>query len=574
MIMIEKQIDELVKVLNMNRDVCFEKIDGQKNLYQTNISISDNSEVCLQILFSEQFPLVFPTFRIVNPQRFFAHVDSKGIICLLDDTAILKKIDLPELIAIDCFDKAVEILNVLPGSDEYKNEVAREFNAYWAQLSSECIYSNIECHSSNAYMDLQVVKANGYRLVSNDLNSSECLLQNNFHCKMDNCEKVPCIAIRLRSFEVPPLKQEYKWKELRQFILKSITSAQKREFKRFLNKKIKVINRYLILVVPSKEGDIHMAFHLYGSNNNYGKVEKMVSCEVKPVSVARIDYNHMVERGGAINRLTNKNVLLLGCGSIGGYLANNLCQSGITQVDILDDDIFTFENIHRHLLGFSEAKRHKNKADMMKEWLENQYPYAEIDSLNFKDRRAEKFIMDINRLRGYDLIISALGEPTLNLEIDRILYNESIETPFVCCFNEPFGIGGHAVCTNVNRNSCLRCLYTDLISSELVPFRASLVEAGQSFKRNISGCAGAFVPYSTLDTQQTALIATKLALDVLCEKVSENKILSWLGSSEELEKNGFNTAAFFKNSSKDGNGIVEKKQFGNPHCPTCGEERF
>jgi len=570
MSMIENKIDKLIRTINDNRNVCFEKITGQQESYQADISMSDNTEICLQIVFPEQFPLIFPTFKIVNPQRFYAHVDSEGVICLLDDTAILKKTELPELIAIDCFDKAMEILNILPGSEEYKREIAREFNAYWAQLSSECIYTNIECYSNNAYMELQAIEAGKYRIVSNDLNSSECLLQNNFHCKADKYESVSCIAIRLRSFEVPPLKKVYKWKELRQFILGTITSSQKGKFKSFLNRKMKVINRYLILIIPFSEGDIQMAFHLYCKNGNYSKVEKMVSCEVKPVSIVRIDYKFMVERGGSSNKLSNKKILVLGCGSIGGYIINNLCQSGINQVDILDDDIFTFENIHRHLLGFDEARLHKNKADIMKEWLESQYPYVDIDSLNFKDRSAEKFLMDANRLRGYDLIVSALGEPTINLEIDRILHAKSISIPFVSCFNEPYGIGGHAICSNITQNSCLRCLYTDLISNELVPFRASLVKGGQNFKRNISGCTGAFVPYNALDTQQTALISTKLVLDILCEKISENKIISWLGSSEELVKNGFETAPYFKTNSENEKYIVEKEQFGNRNCLVCG----
>lgn len=573
MSMIENQIDKLIRAINDSRNVCFEKITGQQESYQADISMPDNTKVCLQIVFPEQFPLVFPVLKIVNPQRFYAHVDSAGVICLLDDTAILKKTEMPELIAIDCFDKAIEILSILPGSEEYKKEVAREFNAYWAQLSSEYIYTNIECYSNNAYMELKVIKSGSYRIVSNDLNSSECLLQNNLRCKADKYESVSCIAIRLRSFEVPPLKKVYKWKELRQLILGTITSSQKGKFKNFLNKKLKVINRYLILIIPFPEGDIQMAFHLYCKNGNYSKVEKMVSCEVKPVSVVRIDYKFMVERGGASNKLFNKKILVLGCGSIGGYLINNLCQSGINHLDILDDDIFTFENIHRHLLGFDEARLHKNKADIMKEWLERQYPYIDIDSLNFKDRSVEKFLMDSDRLRGYDLIISALGEPTINLEIDRILHAKSMSIPFVSCFNEPYGIGGHVVCSNITQNSCLRCLYTDVISNELVPFKASFVKHGQNFKRNISGCAGAFVPYSTLDTQQTALISTKLILNILSEKVSENKIISWLGSSEELEKIGGETAAYFKINSGDGKYIVEKEQFGNRHCPVCREER-
>lgn len=204
-----------------------------------------------------------------------------------------------------------------------------------------------------------------------------------------------------------------------------------------------------------------------------------------------------------------------------GYIANNLCQLGIGAIDLLDDDLFSKENVHRHFLGVDSLMcKSNNKAVLLKERLEQMYPYADIDSLDYEDRSVEKFILKKDRLKNYDIIISALGEPTLNLEINRVLYEEKIFTPFVCGFNEPYGIGGHAVAVNIDQNSCLRCLYTDLISDDLVPFRASLVEEGQYFKKNISGCSSAFVPYSCLDSQQTAIIVARLAIAILKGEVA------------------------------------------------------
>lgn len=172
------------------------------------------------------------------------------------------------------------------------------------------------------------------------------------------------------------------------------------------------------------------------------------------------------------------------------------------------------------------------------------------------------------RLENYDLIISALGEPTLNLEINRILYKEKIATPFICCFNEPYGIGGHALAVNITHDTCLRCLYTDQISEDLVPFRASFVGKNQYFKKNISGCSGAFVPYSCLDSQQTAIMTARLAVKILLGEVRQNKICSWKGNDMDLINAGFKTSDFYQ--SRKANGMLEEMAVPfAEHCPVC-----
>lgn len=233
------------------------------------------------------------------------------------------------------------------------------------------------------------------------------------------------------------------------------------------------------------------------------------------------------------------------------------------------------ENVYRHLLGFDVAIKRKYKADLVKEFLEKQYPSVEIDSLNFIDRSVESFIQDVQRLKNYDLIISALGEPTVNLEINRILYGNYINVPFVVCFNEPYGIGGHVIAINNSSGGCLRCMYTDLISNDLVPFRASLVAPGQSFKKSLSGCAGSFVEYSALDSQQTALLTVRLSLEVLTGQCKESTLISWIGSADNLINNGFEVSEYYEHiSGQSYCNIIKKNIPINERCPICSEKQI
>ena len=187
---------------------------------------------------------------------------------------------------------------------------------------------------------------------------------------------------------------------------------------------------------------------------------------VLQVNVIRRDYDFLLSRCGASPSLKDKRVLLLGCGSVGSFLANNLCQMGITQLDILDKDTFSADNVYRHFMGFEAVKQKATlyKSDLLRNILSEKYAYLDIDSLNYIDRTVESAILENpNRLFQYDLIISALGEPTLNLAINDLLMTHQISVPFIVCFNEPYGIGGHVITTNISNESCLRCFYTDPI---------------------------------------------------------------------------------------------------------------
>lgn len=565
----KEQIELLINNLNLKRQVSFKIQSEQPVSFSGNVKLPEET-VCLKIEFTEYFPLEFPTISIENAQRFYPHVSVSGRICLFDDSSLLIRSDMPEQMVIDAFDRAKEILNVNPLSIEYRNEVAKEFNAYWSGVSKLILYTNLSPCKSREYLNLSAIRAENKILVSNSVADSEFMLKNHFKLSLEEESSIPCIQIRLREFNIPPIQKKYNWKWLRRFVLKNITSSQKKDFTFFLTTRKKVFHQFLILSIPTDNQDICVAFLIYAKSNKYKKIEKMVNCTVIPVTTIPIDYNFLVKRSSARTELSNRSVLLLGGGSVGGYIASNLCQAGICNVDILDRDKFTVENVYRHLLGFGDALKGRYKADLLKEYLEEQYPFVDIDSLDLSNRRAESFIQDSERIQTYDLIISALGEPTINLEINRILYSNNINIPFVICFNEPYGIGGHVIAVNLQSGGCLRCLYTDLISNNLVPFRASLVAEGQNFKKSISGCAGSFVEYTALDSQQTALLTVRLVIDILSGRCNESTLLSWTGTSDNLIDNGFKVSDYYKHiSSQNYCNTVKKYIPTNERCPIC-----
>lgn len=568
--------EKLVSILNEQRGVHFFPKESSWHEYVAtffgSVKIMDGSSINIIIAFDKHFPLRLPVFYVNNDNVFRVHVESDGKICLYDKSSMLIKKEMPDQLLLDCYDQAIKILNILPGTDEYNHEIFREFDAYWMKIgSSRWVYSCFDT-SEVTYNEYNMFFSSNIRVVAKTENDALVMAYNNLNAKRKESDFYKkCLVIRLRKkTSLISIRENYKWKALRNYILSNISASYKKRFEKFLQKKIKKIVQYIFLVYETPMGDIVFGFRVDISGKKYMQISNVVNAKIEPVYVKRIDYNYLLARVNSKTSLRDKKILLLGAGSIGGFLANNLCQMGVTQLDILDMDSFHEENVCRHFLGFDSAVNRTvtNKADLLKEQLEKMYPYVDIDSLNYKERSVEEFIVQYKRFENYDVIISALGEPTLNLEINRILYQERILTPFVCCFNEPYGIGGHVIVANLDKNSCLQCLYTKINASEITSFRASLVEEGQAFKKNVSGCSGAFVPYSSLDSQQTAILAARLVVKVLRGEIIENTIETWIGPCNELMSNHFRVSEYYNILCK--NKEYVRTKFGNAHCAICG----
>ena len=125
-----------------------------------------------------------------------------------------------------------------------------------------------------------------------------------------------------------------------------------------------------------------------------------------PITVSRIDKMYLMTRSNeAINILTDKKILLIGCGSVGSYIANELVKSGIEKMMLIDDDHLYEINVFRHLLGLEYVGQYKCVA--LQNFLEKNIPDLKILSLvaDIEDAVQEGSI----EFEDYDLIISATG---------------------------------------------------------------------------------------------------------------------------------------------------------------------
>lgn len=83
-------------------------------------------------------------------------------------------------------------------------------------------------------------------------------------------------------------------------------------------------------------------------------------------------------------------------------------------------------------------------------------------------------------------------------------------------------------------------------------------------------CSSAFVEYSVLDSQQTAIMTSRLIIDVLKGKCELTRLVSWIGSAEKLKSEGFQTSDYFYDLEQQGKTSIVRDIPRSKRCLTCG----
>lgn len=158
---------------------------------------------------------------------------------------------------------------------------------------------------------------------------------------------------------------------------------------------------------------------------------------------------------GNMNNLSGKKILLVGCGTIGSFVAHQLAMAGAGSEDgrltLADPDVLSTANLGRHLLGTPYLN--SNKAEGCKEFLKFQLPMLDVVS-HARDAR-ELLTASV----PFDIIIDTTGEEALSLAINQLAVNGRPNWPPVI-FGYLIGNGSAAQALIVEgpEHACLKCL--------------------------------------------------------------------------------------------------------------------
>ncbi|MDY6228059.1 MAG: ThiF family adenylyltransferase [Clostridium sp.] len=286
--------------------------------------------------------------------------------------------------------------------------------------------------------------------------------------------------------------------------------------------------------------------------------EKLVPCYV-----SRCDYEYLVNRGGANYKLKDKKILIIGCGSIGGYLTNEMVKAGFNDITVIDNDLLHEENIYRHLLGLEYIEKYKSKA--LEDYIKKNIPNVNIKSI--QDTIEDSLIDGNISLSDYDLILSAIGNHNGNRWLNGFIYKNKINVPVIYLWNEVLGIGNHGMYICRRNKGCYECLFRYDDNGEIYD-ASSYCEKGQKFVKTVVGCGTAYLPYSSTNSLKTSILGVEMAIKYFLDMFNENYIISIKGDNFYFKMLGYRTSMRYNNQEQ----IKEKlegEKFRVKDCRCC-----
>lgn len=496
----------------------------------------------------KHFPAALPKFSLENRADFgsLAHIGgSAGIICGDVEENLSLNFDCPELVFKEALDRILsQLKRTLLDHEWNRQEIMREYAAEWTWGSENTNGAQLVCMTEipTGLMELTIKASdpkihlglNAYYIActqtESELNTSN-VFSRSFNHKHRSVEGKGCI-IPLSPLPMPPTPGE----DLSDWwgsALDGLPHSQKQELKQFAKRHRSTVF-WVVITGNTPSGTTWCAFRgIYRKKAPAPLTsEYLVGWEfqVHPISV--INKETILPRSGGDLDLQDKTVGIVGCGSVGSIIAEQLSQSGVRQLELFDPDIYTPENIHRHALPAQWVFTPKSIA--LAEQLQADYPYCHA---SYHSQTELLDLLETDIIDKLDLVIVATGNPTIERLFDRQLRGSGKTIPALYSWVESHGVGGHAVLSLPLKQGCLACAYiSNIDDTPGLNSNLDFLAPNQLFTRNHAGCGSLFLPYSGVDASQTAIMTVRLAIEALRGEIETSIARSWKGNSKTAEQ--------------------------------------
>lgn len=205
--------------------------------------------------------------------------------------------------------------------------------------------------------------------------------------------------------------------------------------------------------------------------------------------------------------LIGKSIALVGCGTVGGYLARMLVQCGAgngAKFTLFDKDYLAEGNIGRHLLGFEHIGKAKSQA--LKTELERFHPDVQISAVT--GNALERW----HELSMHDIVIDATGEWNIQTALNEFFLFDK-NTSVQALLHSWIYKNGASVQSFMNLRdeyACFRCLKIAFDSE----WRYPASKGREEITVQPASCSdGAYVAYAVDVPNVAASLAMRAVLD-------------------------------------------------------------
>lgn len=520
-----------------------------------------------------------PSFSLRDPPPLgtLAHVvpdtnTALGSICVEDRDSVSINYDVPSAVYAESVSRHVRLLKRLIEDPEWNRaELLREFHSHWAFLCDlvETVTPVIYFFGSGSQGTLQVKlprEKAGTGLTGNYLALPQEQATDKAFETLRNAVSWhhrttvgKAITLHLNETEPAPGSPDgvIGWYLQALDHLDSASSEALRRFRKHPGKEI-----WLLFSVDIANGRAWVALQFQSKRKAKLPVKEndIAGWTVTPRVVKSLTKETLVPRGGAYLDFQDRSVLLVGCGSIGSEISHRLAASGIGALTISDADLFGEENLYRHSLDIRDIGYPKCSAVALD--IRLKCPWTTVEPWT---KRLEE-LYDGQLLKQFDLIVIAIGSPTVERAFHDFIQQSPINLPIVNVWVEAYGIGGHATLDIPDAPGCLKCAYVDPESlGRGLASNLNFLQQNQDVTRAHAGCGDLFLPYSSVAASYTATMAADIVIKNLLGQLTHSSKISWKGSAEEAERNGLTLTHRYHHFSQS----MQILPLLNEHCDVC-----
>lgn len=455
--------------------------------------------------------LFFPASS--ESRELLPHVSDSGDICTVVRTNVVNPQRAQELLEI-CLRSAETTLDREWTDDEMTPQINDELAAYWALSATDTLlYAGAELRGD----PLEVATWPINRKYSIATPATAPKLVAPFQLAM---------VVELGENEtVPFLRDQGPYLSASNAFRATLGSFAQSIYKR--TERVRGFDLFLFLVVKHAGGETVLAGRLRQSIKAKGKsaaglcdavVGALSTKGLQPWNAEDISTPRLLRRtmGPYFDpEVLERRVAIVGCGSLGGTVADGLARSGVRRFLFCDAEILKPENLLRHLLPADYLGI--GKACGLRKFLLKRLPDAQIDVVG-RDIRTNVALTELAAFAP-DLVLFATGDTNTDLTM-------SLAWPLVHPSALAFAWAdadlkaGHMIYQPVGAKSRL----LELHDEKTMNYVHSLADSSIPMPRE-AGCQGSYSPYSGLAMSHFACVVAMKALEWLRQAPLEGLVL-------------------------------------------------
>ena len=544
--MTEDQLKEYCEYLNDNgiKSKTFEEgiiVDAHIN----------DKNIVLKCIIDDVFPYRIPQLLIDRDESdevpSMPHISENGTICTFNDNTI-PNINNSKRLLIDTINKGIDIIDDGLNCDGL-HDYLDELNVYW-NCGSMCQAEMFVENTSEA-KKFYWCNINKRIIIADNALQLKSIIFSLEEIDIDNERIKEGLLIRIRSDSIKGIPQN----DIELFRLIKSGSPDYKEYCSFLRKNIKK-PKLLVLSVMGLENQILLGY-LHAANdtpNGFRKGHENLEMifntkhnEGERIKINNCHQKRLFQRGGDGKTCLWGKVALIGCGSVGSMCADALKYSGTKEFLLVDNDLLEYENIARHICGYSDVGKKKTEAISKKMRLDNPNIVCSsfhTDAMTFVDKHN-------GLINKYDVVIVAVGSLPVELFINNAIDSRKIIKPVIIMWAEPFMMGGHAILIKQEQD-----LFEELFDKSKLEFRHHIVNNPSQYLKREAGCNSSFMPYSGFELQSFVNRIIGYILNDCWDKKG-NFLITWCGRLSDAEENGIEISKEYKD--KEDYSIIIKR---------------